>query len=203
MEGDELRPVRPFGTPWTLGRMAADTCAWLAWRDPARAEHDAMNALLAYRREARIEIVKTDTVDTERIEGVSGDEAIDRILETAGILELLGPAILDHSRLDHCVWAAEEDGERLDEVFAVLFPGTDRYGTGTTHTHKLRDAMHVATSIREGCDAFVTTDGALLRKAAAVQARWNIEILTPTDAVRWVERRIERERIRSERRRHD
>lgn len=122
MEGDELRPVRPFGTPWTLGRMAADTCAWLAWRDPARAEHDAMNALLAYRREARIEIVKTDTVDTERTEGVSGDEAIDRILETAGIVELLGPAILDHSRLDHCVLAGDEDGERLDEVFAVLFP---------------------------------------------------------------------------------
>jgi len=79
-----------------------------------------------------VEIVKTDTVDTERTEGVSDATAIERILETAGIVELLGPAVWDHSRCDHSVWSGDEDGERIDEVFAVSFPGGDRHGTDRT-----------------------------------------------------------------------
>jgi predicted nucleic acid-binding protein len=177
MDADQLRPVQPFKTPWTVGRMAADTCVWLALFDPSRAEHAATESLLGYRREARVEIVKTDTVDTERTEGVLDAIAIERILETAGIVELLGPAVWDHSRLDHSVWAADEDGKRIDDVFAVLFPGSDRHGSDRTSRHKIRDAMHVATAIRYGCDAFVTTDDDLLRKAAQVQALWNIEML--------------------------
>ena len=199
MDADDLRPVRPFRTPWTVGRMAADTCAWLDLFDPNRPEHAAMESLLGYRREARIEIVKTDTVDTERTQGVPDATAVDRILETAGIMELHGPAVFDHSRLDHSVFAGDEDGRRIDEVFAALFPGSDRHGTDRTSKHKIRDAMHVATAIRYGSDAFVTTDDDLLRKAAEVQALWNIQILSPTDAVGWVELRIERERTRSER----
>jgi PIN domain len=148
-----------------------------------------------------VEIVKTDTVDTERTEGVPDATAIERILETAGIVELLGPAVSDHSRCDHSVWAGDEDSKRIDEVFATLFPGSDRHGTDRTSRHKIRDAMHVATAIRYGCDAFVTTDDDLLRKASQLQALWQIEILSPTNAVRWVLRQIERERIRSERRR--
>ena len=37
--------------------------------------------------EGRVEIVKTDTVDTERADGVTAATATDRILETAGIIE--------------------------------------------------------------------------------------------------------------------
>ena len=201
MHADDLRQVRPFGTPLTVGRMAADTCVWLALFDPSRPEHAATESLLGYRREARVEIVKTDTMDTERTQGMPDATAIERILETAGIVELLGPVVWDHSRFDHSVWAGDEDGKRIDDVFAALFPGSDRHGTDRTSRHKIRDAMHVATAIRYGCDAFVTTDGDLLRKAAQFQALWNIELLSPTDAVRWVQRRIERERIRSKRRR--
>jgi hypothetical protein len=200
MHADDLRPVRPFRTPWTVGRLAADTCAWLALFEPSRPEHTAMESLLGYRREARVEIVKTDTMDTERTQGVPEATAIERVLETAGIVELRGPAVWDHSRWDHSVWAGDDDGRSIDEVFAALFPGSDRHGTDRTSRHKIRDAMHVATAIRYGCDAFVTTDGGLLRKAAQLQDQWNIEILSPTDAVRWVQRQIERERIRSERR---
>ena len=201
MHPDDFRPVRPFRTPWTVGRMAADTCVWLDLFDPSRPEHAAMESLLGYRREARVEILKTDTVDTERTQGVPDATAIERVLETAGIVEIHGPAVWDHSRWDHSVWAGDEDGERIDEVFAALFPGSDRHGTDRTSRHKIRDAMHVATAVRYGCDAFVTTDGDLLRKAAQIQALRGIEILSPSDAVRWVQRRIERERIRSKRRR--
>lgn len=143
--------------------------------------------------------MKTDTVDTERTEGASADIAAERILETAGTLEVLGPAVLDHSRWDHFVFAGEDDDDRINRVLEVLFPGSDRRGTDRTSIHNLRDAMHVATAIRYGFNVFVTTDTRLLKHAAAVQAQWNIEILSPTEAVRWVERRIENERIRSTR----
>ena len=69
--------------------------------------------------------------------------------------------------------------------------------------HNLRDAMHIATTIRYGYDVFVTTEVRLLKKAEAIQRDWGVEILLPSAAVRWVELQIERERLRSERRRPD
>jgi len=202
MDGDELRPVRLFGTPWTVGRMVADTCIWVAWRDrPLDPERPAIEELLRLRREARVEIAKTDTVDTERIGGVSGATATDRILETAGIIELHGPAVFGNSRWGAAVFASEEDKDRLDSVFALLFPDTDRNAIdSTSKKHRLRDAMHIATSIRYGYDVFVTTDTGLLNRAEAMRREWGIEILRPSEAVRWVEDRIKRERARTERR---
>jgi predicted nucleic acid-binding protein len=184
--------------------MVADTCIWVALGDPNKgidSEMAAIKRLVEYEADRRIALVKTDTVDTERTDGASADVAVERILETAGTLEVLGPLVLDHSRLDHSVFAGEEDDDRIGRVLEVLFPGSDRHATDRNSKHNLRDAMHVATSIRYGYNVFVTTDARLLKNAAAVQAQWNIEILSPTDAVRWVERRIEKERIRSTRRR--
>ena len=200
MDGDDLRPVRPFRTPWTVGRMVADTCIWIAWRDPDDPEQPAIVELLRLRRDGRVEIAKTDTVDTERIDGVSDATATERILETAGIIEVHGPAVFGHSRLDHAVFASDEDAIRIDRVLAVLFPDSDRYATDRTSMHNLRDAMHIATAVRYGYAVFVTTETRILKKADAIRRDWGVEILRPSDSVRWVERRIELERIRSERR---
>src|SRR5664280_1946087 len=158
MDGDDLRPVRPFRTPWTVGRLVADTCVWIAWREPENPEQPAIVKLLRYRREGRVEISKTDTVDTERADGVSAATATDRILETAGIIELHGPTVICHSRWDHAVFASDEDSDRIDNLLGLLFPNSDRYATDRSSTHNLRDAMHIATAIRYGYDAFVTTD---------------------------------------------
>jgi hypothetical protein len=180
--------------------MAADTCIWIAWRDPDEPEQPAIEELLRLRREARVEIAKTDTVDTERTDGVSDSIATDRILDTAGIIELHGPAVVGHSRLEHAVFSSDEDSDRIDSVFAVLFPDSDRYAMGRTSMDKLRDVMHIATAIRYGYDVFVTTETRLLRTADTIRREWGIEMLCPSDSVRWVEHRIELERIRSERR---
>jgi hypothetical protein len=199
MDGDDLRPVRLFRTPWTVSRMAADTCIWIAWRDPADPEQPAIEELLRLRREGRVEIAKTDTVDTERTDGVPDAKATDRLLETAGIIELHGPVVVGHSRWDHAVFASDEDSDRIDGVFAVLFPDSDRNAMDRTSIHKLRDAMHIATAIRYGYDVFVTAETRLLKKADAIRREWGIEILCPSNSVRWVEHRIELERVRSER----
>ena len=203
MEGDDLRPLRPFRTPWTVGRMVADTCIWIVWRDPNDPEQPAIMELLRLRRDGRVEIAKTDTVDTERTDGVPDAMATDRILETAGIIEVHGAVVLGHSRLDHTVLASDEDDSRIDSVLSVLFPDSDRHATDRTSMHNLRDAMHIATTIRYGYDVFVTTEVRLLKKAEAIQRDWGVEILLPSAAVRWVELQIERERLRSERRRPD
>ncbi len=180
--------------------MAADTCIWIAWRDPDDPEQPAIEELLRLRREARVEIAKTGTVDTERTEGVSDATATDRILETAGIIEVHGPAVVGHSRWGHAVFTNDEDSDRIARLFAVLFPDSDRYAMDRTSMHKLRDAMHIATAIRYGYDVFVTTETRLLKMADTIRREWGIEILRPSDSVRWVEHRIELERIRSERR---
>jgi hypothetical protein len=176
-----------------------DTCVWIGPGEDVEAA--AFRQLQDYRKEWRVELGKSDTVDTERTEGQSGTVAAGRIEETAGVIEVLGPAIVGHSRVGHSVWAGEEDGERIDLVVAALFPNGNRHGQNQTDRHNLRDAMHVATAIRYGWDGFVTTDHAVLAAAQRVRAGWQIEILRPTEAVAWVDRLIAKEDRRAQRRR--
>lgn len=201
MDDDDLHPLRPFSTPWTVGRLVADTCVWIAWREPENPEQPAIVELLRLRREGRVEIAKTDTVDTERADGVAPATATDRLLETAGIIELHGPTVIGHSRWDHAVYASDEDRDRIDDLLRLLFPNSDRFGTDRSSTHNLRDAMHIATALRYGYDAFVTTDTRLLKKADAIRREWGIELLLPSEAVRLVEHRIEKQPLREESRR--
>jgi hypothetical protein len=198
MDDDDLRPVRPFSTPWTVGRLVADTCIWIAWHEPENPEQPAIEELLHYRREGRVEIAKTDTVDTERADGVTVATATDRVLETAGIIEMHGPTVVGHSRWDHAVYASDEDSDRIDNLLGLLFPNSDRYAKDRSSTHNLRDAMHIATAVRYGYDAFVTTDSRLLKKADAIRREWGIELLLPGEAVRLVEHRIEKQPLREE-----
>jgi hypothetical protein len=197
---DDLRPVRPFGTPWTVGRVVADTCVWIAWQEPDNPEQASIERLLQLRKEARVDIAKTDTVDTERIDGVPDATATVRILETAGIIELHGPAVIGHSRWDHSVYASDEDDTRIGLILATLFPDSDRHATDRTSMHNLRDAMHIATAVRYGYPVFVTTENRLVKKADAMRTGWGIEVMLPSQSVRWVEQLIEKERIMSERR---
>ena len=51
--------------------------------------------------------------------------------ESAQHPESLGPLIIGHSRIDHSVIASDEDDERLDRVYKILFPGSDRHDDTT------------------------------------------------------------------------
>jgi len=194
-----------FGSPWTVGRMMLDTCIFVGLSDPDRivaSELPAVYRLFEYQDHRRIALAKTDTVDMERTVDSDPATKAERLLETAEVIEVLGPMVLDNSRLDHSVAASEDDARRLDEVFELMFPNGDRHGTSRTSKHNLRDAMHVATAIRYGYDGFVTTDDGPLLASARFRQHSNCEIaiLTPTQAIKWIEDRIEVERITSARR---
>jgi hypothetical protein len=135
-----------------------------------------------------VNLAKADTLDTERIDGADQDLVDRRLLETAGIIELLGPRVLDHSRLDYSVLGSEADAESLDEVWEALFPNLDR---STARKNHVRDAMHINTARRYGCDAFVTNERRLLDRANRVDGIWIASPSAATERVIELRRRYE------------
>lgn len=145
---------------------------------------------------------KAGMMDVERIENALPEDALQRLDETAEVLEAFGPMIVGHARLDHSVMGGEYDDRGIDRVLSVVHPGSDRYGTSTTAIHNLRDAIHVWTAIRNGWTAFVSEDPAVINANVRMiqQSDWSLRLLSPAQAVRWTEREIEKGRIRAERR---
>lgn len=128
----------------------------------------------------RIDMVRTDTMDTEL--GSATGELRDQLLsESSQFVELLGPMVLDHSRLGHSVVASAEDGARIDRVYAVLRPNGDR---SHANSNDLRDAMHIATAIRYGAGFFVTSDKNVLARRAELRDQFDwFTVLSPADAM--------------------
>jgi hypothetical protein len=183
-----------------------DTCIWISRSDPTRGvpkELQAIRRLFELEAERRVALAKADTVDVERTEGVEEAEATRRILDTAGTIEVFGPLVFDHSRLDHAVLGSPQDDTGITRVLALVHPGTRREETSRKARHNVRDALHIWTAIRYHYQVFVTTDRAVLASAGRFrqQSDLAIEILSPTEAVSWVERAVAKEQLREERRR--
>jgi hypothetical protein len=142
-----------------------------------------------------IDLTRTDVMDTE-LQGAEPDK-LGRLLALSGqYVEHLGPAVLDHSRFGHAVFGSEGDGQRLDAVFAILFPGADRKKCRPQH---LRDAMNVATALRYAATGFVTREKRLLNKGSAIKEQFNGFVLcSPTKCLEISERFVakHRERLR-------
>jgi hypothetical protein len=165
-------------------------------------ESPAARELRRYYSEGWIMLMRSDTLDTE-LEGTQ-DEAkrLELLAAAQPYIESLGPAVFGSSRFDHSVFGNENDDARLDRVYSILFPNSDRRDDSPKRARrKIRDAMHVATAIRYGGNGFVTRDRHdLLRKSDAIaQAFDGFRIWSPEGA--FVERMKERYDQR-ERRRH-
>lgn len=134
-----------------------------------------------------INLTRTDTMDTEL--SSAGEERRDDLLEQSRqYVEHLGPMVLDHSRLDHCVITSSEDENRMRRVFAILLPAADWQ---TARRNHIRDAMHVSTAIRYAATGFVTNDQGLLKRDAALRAAFdNFRVLGPTAALKLTERQV-------------
>ena len=107
----------------------------------------------------RVFLAKTDVVDTELdLEKNAMEEG--HSLASVKFFELHGPIVLDHSRLDHAVLASDEDVQLLGRVKEII---EVRVISERAAKHDLRDAMHIATSIRYGYDGFITRDERILK----------------------------------------
>lgn len=142
-----------------------------------------------------INLTRTDTMDTEL--AAASDDKRDALLEQSRqYVEHFGPTVIGHSRLGSCVVAGDEDEDRHDRVFRILFPGVV---PATAKVNHFRDAMHVATAIRYGAKGFVTNERRLLNKDPAMREAFNnFRILSPADALALGERLVAKYMLRRE-----
>jgi hypothetical protein len=137
-------------------------------------------SLKRLREEGWINLQRTDVMDTE-LAAAPPEKWAQLTERSAAYPEALGPAVVGHSRVESAVVGSEEDGVRLDETFAILFPGADRQ---TARQNHIRDAMHVSTAIRYGGFGFVTNEKRLLNKADRIAERFQgFKVLTPEAAL--------------------
>lgn len=137
-----------------------------------------------------IRLARTDTVDTE-LALKSDAEELERLTsQSAQLEEVAGPLVLGHSRLGIAHLGATTETDLLGEVNALLWgPGTDADPDSHRSRRRFRDAMHIATSIGAGADLFVTHDGlngadrSLLGRAAAIQERFGLQVVSLARAV--------------------
>jgi hypothetical protein len=151
---------------------------------------DAATRLRQLHEEGWINLWRTDTVDTE-LQNANDEKRRGLLDRSAPYVESMGVLVWDHSRWGHAIWGNDDDAERLDRVFRVLFPGSKRTDQSTGRSRrKLRDAMHVATAIRYGANGFITRDEAdlLARKLAIADDFDGFQIMTPEEAFAFVER---------------
>jgi hypothetical protein len=195
-----------FRTGWTVAGLMLDTCIWVARSDPTRGiveENPAIERLMELYRDRRVSLAKADTVDVERTAGLDGSAVDQRILDTAGIIEAHGPFVLNHSRTEHSVTGSPNDISGIDDVLQKVHPGRTLSESSKAAMHDIRDALHIWTAIRYGYEAFVTTDGAVLKSANRLRDHGSssIRIFTPKHAVTWVEGEIKKEESKAARRR--
>lgn len=76
-------------------------------------------ALRSVDEEAWIDLSRTDTMDTEL--AAAPDEIRKGLLESsAEYVEVLGPLVFNHSRLDHAVLGNDDDRDLLERVFGTV-----------------------------------------------------------------------------------
>jgi hypothetical protein len=154
-------------------------------------ETPAACELRQFHAEGWITLMRSDTLDTELGDTKDEDKRLELLCASAPYIEALGPAVFGSSRFDHTVVANDEDDARLDRVYSILFPGSDRRDSSTGRARrKTRDTMHVATAIRYGGDGFITRDhDDLHRKSRAIAKAFNgFRIMSPEAALSFVQR---------------
>lgn len=177
-------------TPHTVARLVLDTSDVIEWY------HSPQNyqELQVLHDQFRVFLAKTDVVDTELDLEKNGMEE-GHFLASVKFLELHGPIVLDHSRLHHAVLASDEDVQRLGRVKEII---GIRVISERAAKHDLRDAMHIATSIRYGYDGFITRDGRILKRYDQFLREFGFRVMNVQEAVSYINALIEHEAYRDE-----
>ena len=175
--------VGRFHTPHIVARLVLDTSDVIEW-NKSPSEYQELEALY---EQCRVFLAKTDVVDTE-LDPEKNEMVGEHFLASIKYLELIGPAVLEHSRLDHSVLASDEDVELLDRVKEIVGIRTSRERNAS---HDLRDAMHIATSIRYGYDGFVTGEKRLINRNDRFLSEFGFRIMNVGSAVAYVRNLID------------
>jgi len=166
------------------------------WRVPEERSGN-VDALLTYAEQGWVSLHRSDMVDVELAATPDSGKRARLLALTEPVVEVLGPAVSGTSRSALSVRASDEDAERLRRVEAALFDSIDR-DTPEGRSRRI-DAMHVATAMRYGYDAFVTFDGSrrkgggiLKRRAELCSAFPGFHVLSPAEALAWLQRMHQR-----------
>lgn len=150
----------------------------------ARQNNAALNQLEKLYEEEKIIIETTDTFETELLEGKSYSRGLRKAMN---YVFSFGPSVVGHSRIGSCIVGSEEDDRRLGRVLEIIFGRKLRKDYSR---NQIRDAMHLATTIRYGGTYFVTQDNSLLKKAEVIRKEFQTIIVTPEDCLRLVRARL-------------
>ncbi|OGC24979.1 hypothetical protein A2247_03320 [candidate division WOR-1 bacterium RIFOXYA2_FULL_41_14] len=131
-----------------------------------------MNLLESWHCQGIVEMFKTDVMDTEF-------ECIDTFRnKSKKYREDVGIGVWGHSRWDHCLWGSENDGNEMDEIRGLLFPGQKKLSD-----RQIRDAMHLHTHIKYKRDYFITSDNHFLSKSEEIKERYGAVVIKPEQLV--------------------
>lgn len=164
-----------FQAPHTVARLVLDTSDVIQWHK-FPLEYQELETLY---EQCRVFLAKTDVVDTE-LDPKKNVMVGNLFLASIKYLELIGPVVLEHSRLDHSVLASDEDVERLDRVKEII---GIRQISERSAKHDLRDAMHIATAIRYGYNGFITGDKRLVKRNNQFVSDFGFRIMNVESAV--------------------
>ncbi len=182
--------VERFQTPHTVARFVLDTSDVIQWHKFPLGYQE----LEALYEQCRVFLAKTDVVDTE-LDPEKNEMVGEHFLASIKYLELLGPVVLEHSRLDHSVLASDEDVQRLDRVKGIV---GIRTASERNASHDLRDVMQIATAIRYGYNGFITRDKRLEKHNDQFLSDFGFRIMNVERAVAHVKNLIDRLAYRDE-----
>jgi hypothetical protein len=173
---------------------AMDTCV-LIDLDQGQAEAVALDRLDA---EGWIDLIKMDVVDTELARIRDPELLQERLARSRPFVEYFGPMVLGYSRLGHSVVGSQDDKELLDKVFRILWP---QARMDTANHHQIGDAMHVAWSIRNRTNGFVTSDQRVLGRREAIEqlAHDGFRVYSPVEALNRARREVSKYQQRMDR----
>lgn len=138
----------------------------------AKSNLEHMNIIEKAESEGKIQILKTDTMDTEFQKNNGYPIGLEKSKKYD---EDIGIWILGHSRLGHTKFATDETKSSFDLLKTVLFP--DKKLT----QNDIRDCMHINTHIMYKRDYFITKEKRLLGKSGVINKIFSTEILSPEE----------------------
>lgn len=136
----------------------------------------ALNELESLNTSGLISIERADVMDTEMMEG----KFTKGLKKSAQFIESYGPAVFDHSRWDHSVFATDQDALNFTQSLYCLFGKRER---SQYRKQQMRDAMHLTTAAKYGANYFLTKDKKILSKSNQLKKILGITVCLPQDCL--------------------